>query len=426
MRSLPEFSRTYSNVVCIPSFNEDSRFEITLQSLNNAHQSDQALLVLVVNGAEHHSGAEHQANQKFLDWIRPLLNVNLDAITLGAYRNLSVLLIDRAGPGRRLPAREGVGLARKIATDIGLSLHAQGHVKSPWLQCTDADVSVPKDYFTALPSQPSKLSAAIYPFEHLLEGDGEQQEAMLLYESYLHYYVLGLRHAGSCYAFHTIGSLFALHAGAYAAVRGFPKRQAGEDFYVLNKLTKIAPVLPLGSLPIQVRGRRSDRVPFGTGAALEHMCGEHILTDDYRVYDPAVFDCLQQYINALTQFAQEPIPGTLHAQLSKDTSQGGVALLNALIDQGAIKAAESAAQNVRSGPPLFRRLMEWNDAFRTLKLVHALRDTTYPSMPLLDAVAKATFVPKPTSNTLKTVLQHLKQSVESTSGQSVGLIQPSM
>jgi hypothetical protein len=51
----------------------------------------------------------------------------------------------------------------------------------------------------------------------------------------------------------------------------------------------------------------------------------------------------------------------------------GSALFRTLGSMGAFKAAAQAS-NQASGVQLQRRLMEWNDAFRTLKLIHGLRD----------------------------------------------------
>ena len=45
-------------------------------------------------------------------------------------------------------------------------------------------------------------------------------------------------------------------------------------------------------------------------------------------------------------------------------------------------AALSASRQTRAGAHLHRRLMEWTDAFRTLKLIHALRDQGLHSVPL--------------------------------------------
>ena len=59
---------------------------------------------------------------------------------------------------------------------------------------------------------------------------------------------------------------------------------------------------------------------------------------------------------------------------------------------GAIEAAIKASENSKPGRNLARRLLEWNDAFRTLKLVHALRAGGLRSMPLDQALAQAPFL----------------------------------
>ena len=76
-----------------------------------------------------------------------------------------------------------------------------------------------------------------------------------LYEYSLRYYVAGLTYAQSPYAFHTIGSTMAVNAEHYASVRGFPRREAGEDFYLLNKLAKVGSVHTLE----ENNAMRSDR-----------------------------------------------------------------------------------------------------------------------------------------------------------------------
>jgi hypothetical protein len=105
-----------------------------------------------VNGAEDSPDAVHAGNQLFLDWLRGLLQLPARPWALARWEGLQILLIDRASPGLRLPARQGVGLARKIASDIALMLHAAGKIRSPWMGCTDADVELPPDYLSSLPS----------------------------------------------------------------------------------------------------------------------------------------------------------------------------------------------------------------------------------------------------------------------------------
>jgi len=91
------------------------------------------------------------------------------------------------------------------------------------------------------------------------------------------------------------------------------------------------------------------------------------------VYDPQVFGGLRIWLDALRAFSDSGDAERLREQVRTPSSPLRFALYEALEGQGAFLAASSASAQV-SGPRLWRRLMEWNDAFRTLKLVHALRD----------------------------------------------------
>jgi hypothetical protein len=286
---------------------------------------------------------------------------------------MGVLAVDRWTPDRWLPEKQGVGLARKIAGDIALGLIHAGLVEQDWIRCTDADVHVPIDFFEQLDDISPDASAAIAPFVHIPEGDRAQRQAMAVYDAYLQSYVDGLREAGSPYAFHTIGSLISIRAQSYAAVRGIPRREAGEDFYLLNKLAKVGRVVTLKGNPVRIRGRLSDRVPFGTGAALHEIRDGMKRQESYRSYDPRVFKALAHWLAALEQFVDHPDVSQLQSAIQDQSGSLGPTLFETLTAMGAFAAADKASRQV-SGVQLQRRLMEWNDAFRTLKLIHGLRD----------------------------------------------------
>ena len=85
----------------------------------------------------------------------------------------------------------------------------------------------------------------------------------------------------------------------YAQVRGFPKRLAGEDFHLCNKLTKVGASYVAKSQPIQLAGRLSKRVPFGTGAAL-HKISELLLRGEkYHSYASSSFEMLKSWLRFL-------------------------------------------------------------------------------------------------------------------------------
>src|SRR5262249_38957583 len=150
-----------------------------------------------------------------------------------------------SAPHHLLPEGQGVGLARKIGFDLAARLFAAGRLRSPFIHSTDADVRLPEDYFERA-EEGAIAAALVYPFSHRPEEDPVLARAVFLYEISLRYYVLGLAFAGSPHAYHTIGSAFAARASAYVSVRGFPKRDAAEDFYLLSKIAKVGPVFSLG------------------------------------------------------------------------------------------------------------------------------------------------------------------------------------
>ena len=171
-----------------------------------------------------------------------------------------------------------------------------------------------------------------------------------MYELSLRYYVNRLEYAGSPYAFHTVGSCLAVDATSYAKVRGFPRRNAAEDFYLLNKLAKVGWIRRLRAPVIEIEARASARVPFGTGPALARVPPDPRAMPGYAC----------ETFEALRIFHDGVAAGTT-------PSQPVPRLLDAI-----------GYQPKRDG----RAIHTWFDAFRTLKFVHAARDE-FPDPPLL-------------------------------------------
>lgn len=295
-----------------------------------------------------------------------------------------VLLVDRFNEGRKLPVKGGVGHARKIGVDLAVSLIHRKRINSHWVHCTDADVQLPETYFTcsnAVQNSGSGYAVLIYPFHHSDDQERvESKEVVLatqLYELSLRYYVAGMKFADSPYAFHTIGSTMAVSAIHYAKVRGFPRREAGEDFYLLNKMAKVGSVLELGSgsdcEPLEIEARRSDRVPFGTGAAVIKITDLADPVRDFRFYDPAVFELLQQWLQSLP---------AIWKSRSKDltTNIESQSLLAGLKQIKTDQALDHAFRQSKDLDQFTRQMHTWFDAFRTLKLIHILRDLHLPTI----------------------------------------------
>lgn len=328
-------ARSYRHALSIPAFDETGDF---LQHVLPRGAAD--LIVIVVANVPDHVSREDAAFAR----TRQLLDL---AGGFDRARNVDVMIVDRVNAP--IPRRAGVGLARKIGADIALRRIVERRVEVPVIFSTDADASLPPGYFEAARGD---AAGWVYPFFHT-SGDADLARRGLMYELALRYYVNRLEYAGSPYAFHTVGSCLAIDATSYAKVRGFPRRNAAEDFYLLNKLAKVGWIRRLRSPVIEIEARASTRVPFGTGPALARVPRDPAAMGGYA---GATFEALRMFYAAVAAGTapSQPVPGLLDA--------------------------------IGYRPKRDRRAIHtWFDAFRTLKFVHAARDE-FPDTPLLDTL----------------------------------------
>ena len=261
--------KSYAHSILIPAYLENTDFLVRLDK-KQPQSSAKFLLVLVSNHPDNLSIAAQQKALSCHLGIEDYLGESIwqsGHLSLHERSDYDVLLVSRVA-GMALPSQQAVGLARKMGADIQLRLIKDGIIESPWMMGSDADAHLPDDYFTASANQ--QAVALAYPFKHRC-ADSALGRATYLYEKSINHYSQQLRKAGSQYGFHTLGSCIAVHADAYVAARGYPKRAAAEDFYLLNKLAKLGCIKRLKSKPIIIEARNSKRVPFGTGPAVEKL-----------------------------------------------------------------------------------------------------------------------------------------------------------
>ena len=372
--------RQWTNVLVIPACNETSGVLRPPPPCGG-----RSLLILVINESVSAARDVSSGNQALAATVRaqfePLWQSAPEfgpgfgpgfglSLLRDPFARRDVLLVDRFSQGSQLPAKGGVGHARKIGADLAASLIHRKRVQSSWIHCSDADVVLPATYFTcsdAVQNTGSKYAALVYPFRHCDDQDGTEDEDVVLatqmYELSLRYYVAGMKFARSPYAFHTIGSTMAVNASHYAKVRGFPKREAVEDFYLLNKLAKTGSVLELGRGPqceaIVIESRRSNRVPFGTGAAVNTITGLADPVRDFLFYDPAVFELLRHWLQNLPAIWQSGSKEFSTSILSdppgdRDQCEKRQALLAGLKKIGTDRALDHAFRQSRD-PDQFKR-----------------------------------------------------------------------
>jgi hypothetical protein len=262
-------------VVVIPALNEPEIF-LTYESLLNAHAGVNVLVLTVVNYSEKANDSVKAFNWNLYhlitEWSEKKSTTNI------AFKALFVPDVRRK--------HAGAGYARKVGMDTAIEIFSQADNINGIIVSLDADCLVSKNYFESIIKE-RDADVQIFDFFHQKLNLSEKQlDAILDYEIYLHYYVLCTRISGFPYAYHTIGSCFALTVDAYVKNGGMNKKHAGEDFYFLHKLFPNSKVKRNYDVLIEPSARISDRVPFGTGPALSK-----IIRDDnpYEVYHPASF-----------------------------------------------------------------------------------------------------------------------------------------
>lgn len=397
----------FEHVVVIPAYNESTDF--INRFLSSALAQQPVLVIVVINqpqSCNNSTPQQHLYNTIIntgisvfndeLPQLKAAHHAELNAeINIAQHRGCALIKPDHNNCyiwaidcfSNPLPEDQGVGLARKIGSDLALYLKSKNRIQSDWIHSTDADAHLPNDYFSSvknLSNQPQHKNtvALSYNFTHV-NKNVEIHTANHLYETALRYYVSGLTYAKSPYAFFTIGSVIAFKAEEYVKVRGFPKRSAGEDFYLLNKLAKLGHIGFVKDTLVTIDARVSDRVPFGTGPAVASILQLTENGQPYCYYHPQVFEELKICIFYFEQLWDNRL--TLDKWFKNLSSESQVALHD-------IKLAHFVEKQKNSNQVQFnKQLTVWFDAFKTLKFIHSLREQKYSDIPLSQALERASF-----------------------------------
>ena len=366
-------SGPFAGAVVIPALAEAANLGQTLRSLaaNPPELLAQFLILVVVNQRSDAGNSEQADNGATLAAL-PLWRRQF------GFDHLQ--WVDAASPGRELPAKQGVGLARKIGLDLALP-HLNYSANDPLLICLDADTLVQPDYLTAITRHfaDATCGGTSIPYRHRPALDPAGQGAIDRSELFLRSYVLGLELAGSPYAFHTVGSAMACRVSAYVAAGGMNRRQAGEDFYFLQQVHKTSGVAPMAGTVVHPSPRASHRVPFGTGRAVGEMLT--LGTGRLLFYRPELFLLLREWLQ-LAAGEKEWSGAEFLAAAGKISPH----LQSFLVTAGFAATWDNLK---RHNPGAQRRITAfhgWFDAFRTMRLLHHLTDAAYPRIHPEEAV----------------------------------------
>jgi glycosyltransferase involved in cell wall biosynthesis len=305
---LPAVSSDLLLCIVIPALAERGNIGAVLDSLPK--RDDRFEVIVVVNHKEGESVEVVENNR-------------------GTVEDLSgrVLVVERVFP----PDVAGVGAARRAGMDLALRRLVQaGSPEKSAIACLDADSPVDPGYVEGILSVfggDNPPAAGICACRHPIPEDEKEARAIVAYELWLRYMEQGFRYCGSPYAFQTIGSCTVVSPCAYALADGMPRRQAGEDFYFLQKIAKVFGRVVDLDVTVRPSARISDRVPFGTGRAMRRCRDEG--PDCYlQAEPPRAFLDLKEFFNSSTDGFSDPgrmrASPFLHAFIEK---HGGWAVL---------------------------------------------------------------------------------------------------
>lgn len=315
----------------------------------------------------------------------------------------------------------GVGTARKILMDEALRRFNILERPEGIIASMDADAVVRPNYLEALQrhfqgntlSDTSSRSLSAHTvsstgsgpdgcsirFEHPLSADTpiaassdgpfppSVYEAITQYELHLRYYLQSVRYTGYPYAYHTVGSSFAVRADIYCKEGGMNRRQGGEDFYFIQKVAQRGNFSQCNTTCVFPSPRPSDRVPFGTGPVVGRLSSGK---GPLMTYDPRPFEMLKELFDTIThaevsegkwseiqigrwnELLSDPCPEPLQAFLEEQDFNGAI---------------EEIRSNSASAPAFRKRFWRWFNMFRIMKFLHYARERGYPDIPVGDAAA---------------------------------------
>lgn len=344
-------------IIAIPAYNE-SGLTKSLDSLFKCDASPEKSEVIVLINQGEHTDKEiidtnlrsYQSAQK---WIASHQRDDI---------RFHVVFADK------LPKKHfGAGLARKLVMDEAVrrfnSISSPGGI----ILSLDADCLVEANYISAVRAHftghPDASGCSIR-FKHPVEGDEFPEEvyaSIRNYELHLHYYLQALRSTGYPYAFHTIGSCFAVKAEIYCRQGGMSKRKAGEDFYFIQKVAMQGQYTECKSTTVFPSPRPSDRVPFGTGPEISKQLKNPGLP--YLTFAPELFEHLRLFYSVAKELFSETDVTAFLKILSPH-------LRSFLEENNFREELKEIRGNVASSGAFYQRFLRKYNMFWILKYLH--------------------------------------------------------
>lgn len=369
----PEFAADM--VVVIPCYNEPGLFDTLHSLLVCVRPKAKVCTVIVFNAGERSSTEGIVQNRISFRQTKEFIE---------KYNDEGMRFFPLFFEG--LPRKHaGVGLARKIGMDLAVEHFLRNGNDRGVIVSLDADCLVSENFLTAIHHafiSNDRLNATVHNFRHRIEiNTGALENGVRQYEAYIRYYRAMLQFIGFPWYYHTIGSAFAVTADAYVRVGGMGRQQGGEDFYFLQKVFALGEIRELNDVWVYPLARFSDRVPFGTGPALQKIMNQR--DEVLKVYSRDAFVSVKQLFEMKDAFYlknnQEvcDMLTALHPSLQHFLQE--TLFLNDIADCNDNSASLAAFQ---------KRFFHHFNAFRIIKYLNAVHPDPFPLEKITSVVDK--------------------------------------
>jgi hypothetical protein len=363
-----------SMIVMIPCLNEPEIIR-TLESLWDCEPVTSVCeVIVVVNDSECSRPEIKQFNQETYDRLMDWKSKN----------DRPDLILHPIYASNVNAKHAGAGMARKIGMDEAIRRFNCLNRQEGIIISLDADCLVSANYLKSIESyfvcDKTHFTATIN-FSHRIDetGDPRQRKGIRLYEDYLRYYKQAHDFTGFPNSIYTIGSAFAVRAGAYVKQGGMNRRQAGEDFYFLNKLTNLGTVGEINEACVFPSARVSDRVPFGTGAAMTKWMNED--GDLTLTYNFAAFKDLKSLFDSVDGLFRID---NLNIEIKLAEWPVSVQEYLAIIDFS--EKLQEINRNSASLLAFRKRFFQYFDAFVIMRFLNWSHPGYYPRQDLYEAI----------------------------------------
>lgn len=361
-------------IVVIPCFNEPNIIS-TLSSLAACDPIDYNIEVItVVNTPETADYELIKYNQETHDALLNWANINNSDWL--QFHNILV---------ENIPKKHaGAGYARKAGMDEAIHRFLLAGNENGIICSLDADTLVTRNYFTEIEKlfNNQRITGCSIYFEHPIEGNEFPQEVyrrIIEYETHLRYYKWALQFINFPFYHYTIGSCFAVNVLEYCNKGGMNKKQAGEDFYFIQKIMHPENYTALNTTTVFPSSRPSDRVPFGTGPVIKQYSAEP--DREFLTYHYHAFLILKVLFNNVELFYK-----INSIDLEKMIHQYHPALTAFLKESDFTKAIQIINEDTSQLNSFIKRFYQWFDAFRIVKYLNFVHDGFFHKQKIREAV----------------------------------------